>query len=321
VAQELDGLMKLKPALGQFLIYGPVPGTPFHERIIRDNLLQDVYTSDKDLFYRRADGFSTMIKHPTLTPEAIEEIQRWCFEQDFQRLGPSIFRVIEAWLLGYRKLRHSPNPMLRKKAEFFAKQLRGSYAIFLAGKWLGPNPDRRQWIAGLQRQVYAEIGAPTAGENLKSVLAVGAALWTAVTLKLNLFQHPRLTRTTYRLPGAMAVSHRIWEELQRKLSTPHLAVEIEVKQAKEQVWMRLDGAVTAADAENLGRRIRESLAQTGNRLVLDLNRLNWNKVDTLRPLTELLADYRSRIRLIVPKFAAAHPECLLLASIFPLLDL
>jgi hypothetical protein len=85
--------------------------------------------------------------------------------------------------------------------------------------------------------------------------------------------------------------------------------------------MRLDGAVTAADAENLGRRIRESLAQTGNRLVLDLNRLNWNKVDTLRPLTELLADYRSRIRLIVPKFAAAHPECLLLASIFPLLDL
>ena len=45
VAQELDGLMKLKPALGQYLIYGPVPGTPFHERVIKENLLQDVYTT------------------------------------------------------------------------------------------------------------------------------------------------------------------------------------------------------------------------------------------------------------------------------------
>ena len=117
VAQELDGLMKLKPALAQFLIYGPVPGTPFYERIIKENLLQDVYTNDKDLFYRRADGFRTMIKHPTLSPEQIEDIQRWCFEQDFQRLGPSIYRVLEARLLGYQKLKDSPNPILRAKAD------------------------------------------------------------------------------------------------------------------------------------------------------------------------------------------------------------
>ena len=50
VAQELDGLLKLRPALSQFLIYGPVPGTPFFERVIRDNLLQDVYTENPDLY-------------------------------------------------------------------------------------------------------------------------------------------------------------------------------------------------------------------------------------------------------------------------------
>jgi hypothetical protein len=70
-------------ALGQYLIYGPVPGTPFHERVIKENLLQDVYTSDKDLFYRRADGFRTMIKHPTLSPAQIEDIQRWCLSRIF----------------------------------------------------------------------------------------------------------------------------------------------------------------------------------------------------------------------------------------------
>ena len=37
VAEELDGLISLKPALSQFLIYGPVPGTPFYERVIKGN--------------------------------------------------------------------------------------------------------------------------------------------------------------------------------------------------------------------------------------------------------------------------------------------
>src|SRR5689334_4676408 len=54
VAQELDGLMRLKPSLAQFLIYGPVPGTPFYERAIKDNLLHEVYTEKPELMYRRA---------------------------------------------------------------------------------------------------------------------------------------------------------------------------------------------------------------------------------------------------------------------------
>ena len=67
VAQELDGLMKLKPALAQFLIYGPVPGTPFYERVIKENLLQDVYTKDTDLYYRRGGR----VRHDGQTPDAV----------------------------------------------------------------------------------------------------------------------------------------------------------------------------------------------------------------------------------------------------------
>ena len=162
VAQELDGLMKLKPSLGQYLIYGPVPGTPFHERVIKENLLQDIYTSDKDLFYRRADGFKTMMKHPTLSPAQIEDMQRWCFEQDFQRLGPSIYRVLETRFLGYLKLKDSPNPVLRQKAEYFANELRYAYPVFLAGRLLGPNATIRKWIGDLERRIHAELGQTAA---------------------------------------------------------------------------------------------------------------------------------------------------------------
>lgn len=316
VAQEHGDLMKLKPALAQFLIYGPVPGTPFYERIIKENLLQDVYTSDKDLFYRRADGFRTMIKHPTLSPEAIEKIQTWCFEQDFERLGPSIYRVLEARLLGYQRLKNSPNPALRAKAAYYAKELRVAYPVFLAGKLFGPNARVRRWIGTLQRQVHAELGRPTMRERAMSLMAVGAAMRTAVTLKFDFLQHPKLTRTTYRLPSRKLGAVHLWEEMQRKFSTPSLSVNVELQPAKKQVWLRLEGALSRAEAEKLAHRIRESLQQTKNHLVLDLKKLQWDHAQDLQPLRDKLAEYRSRVRLVLPKLSAAHPELMLLAGMF-----
>ena len=316
VAKELDGLMQLKPSLSQFLIYGPVPSTQFYERVIKENLLQDVYTSDKDLFYRRADGFRTMIKHPTLSAADIEGIQSWCFEEDFQRLGPSIYRVLETRFLGYHKLKNSPNPFLRQKAEYFARELRVAYPVFLAGRVLGPNRAIRNWIGNLQRAIHEELGSPNLLEQGQSVLAVAAALWTGLTLKFDFFQHPKLIRTTYRLPSESWSAFHLWEELQRKVTIPNFSVHVELQHARQQVWMRLEGALSATDAEGLGQRIRDSLTRTRSRLVLDLKKLHWDKVQDLGPLREKLAAHRSRIRLVLPKLSAAHPELILLASMF-----
>ena len=81
--------------------------------------------------------------------------------------------------------------------------------------------------------------------------------------------------------------------------------------------MRLEGALsTRARPRVWAQRIRDSLARSKSRLVLDLKKLHWDKVDDLRPLREKLAAYRSRIRLVLPKLAAAHPELILLASMF-----
>jgi len=316
VAAELDELMKLKPALGQYLIYGPVPGTPFYERVIRENKLQDIYTTDRDLFYRRADGFRTMIKHPTLSPEEIEAIQKWCFDEDFQRLGPSLFRVMDGRLLGYRKLKNSPNPVLRRKAEYYARELRKSYPIFLAGRLFGPNPRIRRWIADLESQVHTELGQPTVWERIQSVAALGAAVWTGITLKLNLFQHPKLTRTAYRWSEERWTAFERWEEFRRKGLLPNLSIQVDLQHARKQVWLRLEGVLSSADARGLGQRLRESLAQSRAKLVLDLKKLQWDKIEDLQGLRDTLASYRSRIRLVLPDLSSAHPELRLLAGMF-----
>jgi hypothetical protein len=181
---------------------------------------------------------------------------------------------------------------------------------------LGPNAAVRHWIGDLERRIHAELGQPMLRERLRSVLAVGAALWTGLTLKLNLFQHPKLIRTSYRMPAKRWAGFDLWEELRRKAAFPNLSIQVDLQHAKQQVWMRLEGRLSRAEAEGLGQRIRESLARSKSRLVLDLKKLQWDKVDDLLPLREKLAAYRSRIRLILPKVAAAHPEVILLASMF-----
>jgi haloalkane dehalogenase len=316
VAEELDGLMKVKPALAQFLIYGPVPSTPFYERVMKENLLQDSYVKNPTLMYRRGDGFTTMIKHPTLSAAQIEEIQRWCFDQDFQRLGPSIYRVMEARLLGYLKLKDSPNPLMRQKAEYYADELRFAYPVFLAGKLFGPNPAVRRWIGDLEKRIHAQFGKPNVGERIKSVLAVAAAVKTWATLKFDFLQHPKLQRTTYRMPEKGWSAFKMWEEFQSKVAIPNLSVKVELQHAKQRVWMRLEGALSSKDAAGLGQRINDSLARSKNNLVLDLQKLQWDKVGDLSPLREKLAEYRSRIKVVLPKLSSAHPELLLVAGLF-----
>ena len=85
VAQELDGLMKLKPALAQFLIYGPVPGTPFYERAIKDNLLQEVYTKRQ----RPLLPAGRRVRHDDQTPDALARGNRGPPTLVFQRGLPA----------------------------------------------------------------------------------------------------------------------------------------------------------------------------------------------------------------------------------------
>lgn len=316
IGEELAGLLALKPALGQYLIYGPVPGTPFYERITKAGLLREKYTDDRQLYYRSTDGFSSLVKHPSLTGEEVEAQQRRCFDEDFQKLGPSIFRVLETRLLGLQKLKNSPNPLLRQKAAHFAKDLREAYPVFLAGKLLGPNPTIRRWIADLEQRLHAELGQPKFAERAKSVAALGAALWTGVTLKFDYFQHPELRRNAYRLPETQSEAAQLWERFRRQVPQPGLSVQVELQPAQQQVLMRLEGTLSANEAAGLAQRLRHSLENCKNHLVLDLQKIHWETPEGLRALADQLSAYRSRIRLVLPKLSAAHPELLLLASIF-----
>ncbi|MGB8413617.1 MAG: hypothetical protein WCE23_12415 [Candidatus Binatus sp.] len=310
IEQELAGLLALRPVLTQFLIYGPCPGTPFYDEVIRERKLLPEVADDPELFYRRGSGFYSMVKHPSMTPEQIEAAQKRCYEEDFRTLGPVLYRSVDRWLDGYLKLRDSPSPFLRAKAQRIATDLRKAYPVFLAGKLLGPTAKVRRWIGGLQKRVHAELGSPTWQERIESVAAVGLASWTGLTLKLGLFQHPPLVRNTFRMSDADC--GRAWERL-RGDDPAGLSVQVERRPAST-VWVLLEGRLTASAAGRFVADLRVALARRKDRVVLDLAGLAGHEDGAVGELAAGLRSHRDRIRIILPRIG----EFAMLAAIFRL---
>lgn len=310
IAEELSGLLALRPVLSQFLIYGPCPGTPFYDQVVREGKLLPAVAEDPELFYRRGSGFYAMVSHPSMTPDQIEAAQQRCFEEDFRRLGPVLHRSVERWLEGYLKLRESPSAFLRAKAERIAADLRKAYPLFLAGRLFGPTAQVRRWIGRLQERLHLALGSPTWKERLQAVGAVGLACWTGLTLSLGLFQHPPLVRHTFRMLDASP--GRGWGRLRGEYPAgPSIQVE---RRPASTVWVFLEGQLTTAAAGRFVGDLRAALARRKDRVVLDLARLAGLEDGAVGELVAGLGGHRDRIRIILPRVG----EVAALAAIFPL---
>lgn len=297
IEEELQGLLDLHPVLSQFLIYGPTPGTPFYEQIMSEGRLHRELVDDREKYYRNCTGFRAMVHHPTMTAAQIEASQAHCFEEDLRRLGPSMFRSIETWLNGYERLADSDNPTLRLKRERFASEIRSAYPVFLAGKVLAGGADTRRRLAELERRVHAAIGAPTMSERLSSVAAVGLAAWTGITLRLGLFQHPKLIRRTFRLPDE-SLPARMWRRLSGEDESGH-RVEVELR-SESTVWVSVAGKLSVEGAERLAADLVRNLRRRKERLVLDLERLVQTETEALERMAEELRTYSDRVNILSP---------------------
>ena len=169
IAQELDGLMKLKPALAQFLIYGPVPGHAVLRAGHEGELLHELYTEDPDLYYRIADGFTDDDETPDAFGHGDRGLQRWCFERGFSTARPEHLPRPRRTVARLPETQGFTEPIPAPEGRVLRRRFAGAYPVFIAGRLLGPNAAVRRWIGDLERQIHAELGRPTLVERLKSV--------------------------------------------------------------------------------------------------------------------------------------------------------
>ncbi len=193
--EEFNELMSLRPTMCQFLIYGPTYGTQLYQRVKGEGRLNDEAYKNRKLH----DGFSLVFNHPTIGRAEMEALQKELFREEFRRLGPAVYRVVEDWLVGHENLRDNTTPRIRAKAEMYARKAHKVMQVLPASKrYL--EPSIHPWIDGLQQRLEAQTGPMTLQEQLTAKLAPAMLWYTDFCLRHDINQQPEFTRRDWRMP-------------------------------------------------------------------------------------------------------------------------
>jgi haloalkane dehalogenase len=285
IRQEMAEFLALRPTYAQFLIYGPTPGTPFYDRIMKEGRFRPDMLADPERYYRNCDGFTSMVMHPTMKPGEIEALQQECFDTDYRLNGPSIVRSVEVWFQGWKRYHNSSSPYLRAKAQRWAEEIQLAYPVFRVAKRSGPQPEAS---ARLEAEIRAALGPPPLRQRVLSHLAPAAAAWTGFTLRHDLLQHPKLVRRTYRTAP--------WA-----LRTGELgALRVSMERALHSTLLKIEGALDRTSARRLAAGIRAHLHNNDAQLKVVVAEGTRARLQDLRFLDRELASFRHRISLKLP---------------------
>ncbi len=109
----------------QFMLYTPIPGTPLYTSMAAAGRLLPGDLADIHGQYK----FN--FQHPGLSRD---ESKLWldrAFERDFERNGPSLYRIVRTTFAGWQRYRHHPDPRVRRRYAREGRQLRGMYPALL----------------------------------------------------------------------------------------------------------------------------------------------------------------------------------------------
>ncbi|MGA9981429.1 MAG: B12-binding domain-containing radical SAM protein [Candidatus Sulfotelmatobacter sp.] len=122
IIDEIESAVGYQTDFHQFMLYTPVPGTPLHKEIAdQGRLLTDVAFADMHGQYK----FN--FRHGAISREDSKKFLDWAFWRDFERNGPSLYRLCQTMLQGWRRYKKYPDPRVRERFARDVNKLSGAY--------------------------------------------------------------------------------------------------------------------------------------------------------------------------------------------------
>lgn len=152
---DIDYAVSHSTDFHQFMLYTPIPGTPLHEGMARTGQLIDVNLADIHGQYK----FN--FRHSAIGREESKLLLDEAFERDYQANGPSLYRICETMLEGWKRHRSHPEERVRQRFEREVTKLHHVYGGML---WamekhlLEANSSVSARIRELRRELTRELG-------------------------------------------------------------------------------------------------------------------------------------------------------------------
>ena len=170
ITQEIEHAIAHETDLHQFMLYTAVPGTPLYRDMAEQGKLLDTDLAD----IHGQFGFN--FQHSAISREESKKFLDWAFRRDFQRNGPSLFRICRTTFKGWKRYKNHPDLRVRERFEREARSLRRAYAgiLWAMEHRLGrTNRSVSVQIRALRQDLEREFGVLTA----VAARVLGPVLW------------------------------------------------------------------------------------------------------------------------------------------------
>jgi hypothetical protein len=141
----------------QFMLYTPMPGTPFYEQISSEGRMKE--ESECDL--ADAHGQEKFnYRHPHFPDGDEGEHLLRAFRRDLEANGPSITRICDTLLRGWRRHGEHADPRVRRRVAEDCRQLATTFAAVLGGaiRFYRRDPRMRERLLPIRDRLVAEFG-------------------------------------------------------------------------------------------------------------------------------------------------------------------
>jgi radical SAM superfamily enzyme YgiQ (UPF0313 family) len=158
ICAEVEHAIAHQTDFHQFMLYTPVPGTPLFKQMTDEGRMLDVDLADIHGQYK----FN--FRHAAISRDDSKVFLDWAFWRDFERNGPSIFRICQTMLQGWKRYKNYHDARVRARFEWEVKQLKLAYnaSLWAMEKRLKHvNESISQQIRTLRKEVEKEFGLAT----------------------------------------------------------------------------------------------------------------------------------------------------------------
>jgi radical SAM superfamily enzyme YgiQ (UPF0313 family) len=156
IAEEIEHAISHETDFHQFMLYTPVPGTPLYaEMREQGRMLDSVDLADIH------GQFKFNFKHAAISRDDSQRFLDFAFWHDFERNGPSLYRMCETMLKGWKRYRDYPDSRVRERFEREIVKLRSGYNAALWAmehQFRSINSSVSERIQSLRKKVEKEFG-------------------------------------------------------------------------------------------------------------------------------------------------------------------
>jgi len=157
----------------QFMLYTPMPGTPLYAEVEREGrLLTDVDLAD----IHGQHKFNFV--HPAISRDASKTLLDEAFRLDYERNGPSLFRVTRTMFEGWKRYRKDADPRLRARMAAEGREVSSHAAVLWAmERYLrASNGEVAARVGELRLEIEREFGLAC---RAMAAVAGPVLLWSA----------------------------------------------------------------------------------------------------------------------------------------------